>query len=338
MPFMPWLWDKLKAVAHTLPYDAQIMTDFRIPRVRFSSIRVPVLMMDGIEDAAAARRGAKTAAERRSRRPVSRAWRADAQRRSRDPGTGGREVPGGAMKFIIMHATDAALGGRRRSQPRAGCTRRRADWRSRPRRSASTAATASAPSSEGVRLNFAGRRAHRDAGSVHRRQRAHVSLLTSSALRRSTRPSSSRRARRRSSATARSTSVPSPRPWEIGFGEKPANLTTRRYMVQRKATPATEAGAAPTPAQRSALAKLVDASTQAGVHLARHTMRPSSAAAATSTRAMGSACSMGRSWRPRSCLSGFMIIEAESLDDAGRWTERYLDVVESPMVDVRELE
>jgi pimeloyl-ACP methyl ester carboxylesterase len=47
MPFMFWLWDKLKAVAHTLPYDAQIMTDFRVPRVRFSSIRVPVLMMAG---------------------------------------------------------------------------------------------------------------------------------------------------------------------------------------------------------------------------------------------------------------------------------------------------
>jgi pimeloyl-ACP methyl ester carboxylesterase len=47
MRLMPWLWGKLTKVAHTLPYDAQVMTEFRIPRTRFASIRVPVLMMNG---------------------------------------------------------------------------------------------------------------------------------------------------------------------------------------------------------------------------------------------------------------------------------------------------
>ena len=37
-------------------------------------------------------------------------------------------------------------------------------------------------------------------------------------------------------------------------------------------------------------------------------------------------------------LSGFMIITADSLAEAGRWAERYLDVVESDEVDVLELE
>jgi pimeloyl-ACP methyl ester carboxylesterase len=44
---MPWIWRKLEAVAHTLPYDAAVMTAFRIPRARFSSIRVPALVMHG---------------------------------------------------------------------------------------------------------------------------------------------------------------------------------------------------------------------------------------------------------------------------------------------------
>lgn len=44
---MPWVWRKLKAVAHTLPYDAAVMTQFRIPRVRFSSIGTPTLVMNG---------------------------------------------------------------------------------------------------------------------------------------------------------------------------------------------------------------------------------------------------------------------------------------------------
>jgi pimeloyl-ACP methyl ester carboxylesterase len=47
MRLMPWMWRKLEAVAHTLPYDAAIMTEFRIPRARFATIRTPVLMMHG---------------------------------------------------------------------------------------------------------------------------------------------------------------------------------------------------------------------------------------------------------------------------------------------------
>lgn len=44
---MPWIWRKLEAVAHTLPYDAAVMAAFRIPRKRFASIRVPALIMNG---------------------------------------------------------------------------------------------------------------------------------------------------------------------------------------------------------------------------------------------------------------------------------------------------
>jgi pimeloyl-ACP methyl ester carboxylesterase len=47
MPMMRWVWPKLLAVAHTLPYDAAIMTSFRIPRERFATIRVPTLAMNG---------------------------------------------------------------------------------------------------------------------------------------------------------------------------------------------------------------------------------------------------------------------------------------------------
>jgi len=44
---MPWIWRKLLAVAHTLPYDAAVMTRFTIPRARFASIAVPTLVMSG---------------------------------------------------------------------------------------------------------------------------------------------------------------------------------------------------------------------------------------------------------------------------------------------------
>jgi pimeloyl-ACP methyl ester carboxylesterase len=47
MRLMPWIWRKLAAVAHTLPYDAAVMNHFQIPTARFASIRVPTLAMHG---------------------------------------------------------------------------------------------------------------------------------------------------------------------------------------------------------------------------------------------------------------------------------------------------
>jgi pimeloyl-ACP methyl ester carboxylesterase len=44
---MPWIWRRLEAAAHTLPYDAAVMSAFRVPRARFESIGVPTLVMNG---------------------------------------------------------------------------------------------------------------------------------------------------------------------------------------------------------------------------------------------------------------------------------------------------
>ena len=47
MQLMPWIWRKMKAVAHTLPYDAAVMRGFRVPTERLASIKVPTLAMHG---------------------------------------------------------------------------------------------------------------------------------------------------------------------------------------------------------------------------------------------------------------------------------------------------
>lgn len=41
------VWRKLKAVAHTLPYDCAVMGDFTVPRGRLAGIGVPTLVMHG---------------------------------------------------------------------------------------------------------------------------------------------------------------------------------------------------------------------------------------------------------------------------------------------------
>jgi pimeloyl-ACP methyl ester carboxylesterase len=46
MPLTP-VWKKLKAAAHTLPYDAAVMGDFTVPTESVSSVAAPTLVMDG---------------------------------------------------------------------------------------------------------------------------------------------------------------------------------------------------------------------------------------------------------------------------------------------------
>lgn len=47
MRLMPGMWSKLKAVAHTLPYDAAVMGDFSVPTSRLAAVTVPTLAIDG---------------------------------------------------------------------------------------------------------------------------------------------------------------------------------------------------------------------------------------------------------------------------------------------------
>ena len=47
MRLMPWIWRKLTAVAHTLPYDAAVMRGFEGPTARLASIKVPTLALHG---------------------------------------------------------------------------------------------------------------------------------------------------------------------------------------------------------------------------------------------------------------------------------------------------
>jgi len=47
LPLMRGVWRKLKAVAHTLPYDAAIMGNWEVPAGRLGGMKVPTLAMHG---------------------------------------------------------------------------------------------------------------------------------------------------------------------------------------------------------------------------------------------------------------------------------------------------
>jgi len=62
MQLMPWIWRKLKAVAHTLPYDAAVMSGFEVPAARLAEVRVPALVMHGSKTDARLARAAEAVA------------------------------------------------------------------------------------------------------------------------------------------------------------------------------------------------------------------------------------------------------------------------------------
>ncbi len=62
MQLMP-AWKKLKAIAHTLPYDAAIMGDYRVPTQRISTIKIPTLIAGGGKSPATLRNAVNAVAD-----------------------------------------------------------------------------------------------------------------------------------------------------------------------------------------------------------------------------------------------------------------------------------
>jgi len=127
-------------------------------------------------------------------------------------------------------------------------------------------------------------------------------------------------------------------PWDIGIGSRPPEITTRRYMVLRKATEATEAGIAPSSAQRAELARLVEETAAENVHVATVTMRPSARGRRYKNSTNGVSVVDGPFTESKELIGGYVVVSAESLDAAGRWAAQYIDVVQADEVDVREVE
>jgi hypothetical protein len=122
--------------------------------------------------------------------------------------------------------------------------------------------------------------------------------------------------------------------WDIGMAPRPADVATRRYMVLRKATPATEAGVSPTAGEAS---RLVEETTRTGVHLASETMRPSARGRRYKNAVGGVSFVDGPFLESKELIGGYVVVSADSLDGVDPWVRRYVEAVGAEEVDVREL-
>lgn len=127
-------------------------------------------------------------------------------------------------------------------------------------------------------------------------------------------------------------------PWDIGMAPRPSEVTTRRYMVLRKATRATEAGDSPSSAARTQLADLIDETTRTGAHLGTQTMRPSRRGRRCTNANGGVSVFDGPFAETKELIAGFVIVEADALDAASRLARQYIEAVGAAEVDIRELE
>src|SRR5262245_52293710 len=126
-------------------------------------------------------------------------------------------------------------------------------------------------------------------------------------------------------------------PWDIGLGSPPPSLATRRYMALRKATAATEAGEPLPPERRAALTRLYEETTRSGLHVATETFRPSRRGRRYKNSKEGVRVSDGPFTESKELIAGYAMLEAESLDAAGRWAARYVATVDAE-ADLRELD
>jgi hypothetical protein len=126
-------------------------------------------------------------------------------------------------------------------------------------------------------------------------------------------------------------------PWDIGMAPAPDHLETRRYMVLRKATAATEGETGFSIEQRLALERLLDQTARDGKHLLTEALQPSRRGRRYRNSSEGVTIVDGPFTESKELIAGYMMISAGSLAEASEWAMRYLAAVGAEEVDLREV-
>jgi hypothetical protein len=237
------------------------------------------------------------------------------------------------MQFMMMHKTDAHYenGGKPSKELVAGVGRMIGDM---ARKGKLLAGDGLGPSAQGVRLKFAAGKRTMTPGPFT----GGNELVAGFAVMRVRSLDEAVEWASKYAAVVGDSEIdvrPATEPWDIGLGEKPKGLTTRRYIAMRKASAKTEAGGPTPPAQVKAMEQLVGQMTQAGVLLATASLEPSSRAVRLRNFGGKTTVVDGPFAESKELVGGFAIVDLESRDEAIDWAQRYAGVLGEVELDIR---
>ena len=124
-------------------------------------------------------------------------------------------------------------------------------------------------------------------------------------------------------------------PWDIGYMPRPEGELPIRYLVLHKASPATEAGIAPTPAQQKAMGAIMTEMAQAGVLISADGLQPSSKAKRVTIARGKRTIVDGPFTESKELIAGYAMMNVQSMQEAIAWAERFAAVVGDVEMDIR---
>jgi hypothetical protein len=126
-------------------------------------------------------------------------------------------------------------------------------------------------------------------------------------------------------------------PWDLGFGERPKDLETSRFMIVAKATAAYEAGKLPPPPVRVGVAGVIAEMKAAEAFLGAEVMQPGSVSKRVRREAGETTVVDGPFAESKELVGGYVTLELGSMDEALEWAVPYTGVLGDCELDVRPL-
>jgi hypothetical protein len=124
--------------------------------------------------------------------------------------------------------------------------------------------------------------------------------------------------------------------WDIGLGERPADLTTTRYMATHK-HPGGDGCVTLNETQAAQMGELMAQMQREGVLLSAVGLAPSAKGACLRLTNGKALVLDGPFAESKELLGGFVIVRAESLAEAVGWATRYQEAVGAEEVEVRQV-
>jgi len=125
--------------------------------------------------------------------------------------------------------------------------------------------------------------------------------------------------------------------WDLGFGQKPADDPTTRFMLTHKADTKSEAGIPHPPEVDAGMQKLVADMTAAGVFIQSGGLEPSSKATRLHYTGNKRTVTDGPFAESKELIAGYVILEVKSIDEAIYWSDRFAKVIGDVEIDIRRL-